>query len=94
MPGLRGTPAVTMHDVGALDRRIVVERRRSATSKPSTGEDCGDIERLALRDALGDVEQHDVAEFLQADQWASVPPICPAPMSAIFLRAIGCLPLR
>ena len=27
-----------------------------------------DIERLALRDALGDVEQDDVAQFLQADE--------------------------
>ena len=27
-----------------------------------------DVERLALRHALGDVEHHDVAEFLQADE--------------------------
>ena len=37
-------------------------------SKPSTGEDCDEVERLALRDALGDVEQHDVAEFLESDE--------------------------
>ena len=40
----------------------------SWASKPSTGEDCDEIERLALRDAFGDVEQDDVAEFLQADE--------------------------
>ena len=40
----------------------------SFASKPSTGEDWDEIERLALRDALGDVEQHDVAELLETDQ--------------------------
>ena len=28
----------------------------------------GEVERLALRDAFDDVEQHDVAQFLQADE--------------------------
>ena len=28
----------------------------------------GEVERLALRDAFGDVEQHDVAELLEADE--------------------------
>ena len=37
-------------------------------SKPSTGERLGDVERLALRHAVDDVEQHDVAQFLQAGQ--------------------------
>ena len=68
MPGLRGTPAVTMHDVGARDRRRRRWRPDSAASKPSTGADCGDVERLALRNALRDVEQHDVAEFLEAGE--------------------------
>ena len=27
-----------------------------------------EVERLALRNAFGDVEQHDVAEFLEADE--------------------------
>ena len=40
----------------------------SLASKPSTGEDCDEVERLALRDALGDVEQHDVAELLETDE--------------------------
>ena len=37
-------------------------------SKPSTGADSRDVERLALRDAFHDVEQDDVAEFLQAGE--------------------------
>ena len=28
----------------------------------------GEIERLALRHALGDIEHHDIAQFLQADE--------------------------
>ena len=40
----------------------------SLASKPSTGADCGDVERLALRDAFDDVEQDDIAEFLEADE--------------------------
>ena len=68
MPGLRGTPAVTMHDVGAVDAPRRRWCRCSLASKPSTGADCGEVERLALRHALGDVEQDDVAEFLEADE--------------------------
>ena len=54
-------------DVGAFDRLVgvgagelgveVVDRRGF-----------GDVERLALRDAFHDVEQHDVAELLEADE--------------------------
>ena len=55
------------HDIGALDRLIgigagifgveAVDRRGFL-----------DVERLALRHALGDVEHHHVAQFLQADE--------------------------
>ena len=37
-------------------------------SKPSTGADWAMIERFALRNAFDDVEQHDVAQFLQPDE--------------------------
>ena len=37
-------------------------------SKPSTGPDCAEVERLALRHAVDDVEQDDVAQFLERDQ--------------------------
>ena len=41
---------------------------RSWQSKPSTEPDWRDVERLALRQALGDVENDDVAQLLQPDQ--------------------------
>ncbi len=37
-------------------------------SKPSTGEACDKIERLALRDAFGNVEHDDVAKLFQTDK--------------------------
>ena len=54
-------------DVGAVERLIGVgagEVRVETIDRRGLR----DIERLALRHALGDVEQHDVAQFLQADQ--------------------------
>ena len=39
-----------------------------SASNPSTGAGLHDVERLAGGDAAEHVEQHDVAEFLQADQ--------------------------
>ena len=59
---LAGTPAVTMHDVGAGDVGIVVgalELGVEALDRAALGE----VERLALGNALDDVEQDDVAEF-------------------------------
>ena len=67
MPGLRGTPAVTMHDVGALDGVVVVGAGELGVEAVDR-RGLRDVERLALRDAFGDVEQHDVAELLQADE--------------------------
>ena len=64
MPGLRGTPAVTMHDVRAGDVGVVVralELRVEAFDRAGLRE----VERLALRQAFDDVEQHDVAQFLE-----------------------------
>ena len=54
-------------DVGALDRLVGVgagELGVEALDRRRLGE----VERLALRDAFGDVEQHDVAELFQADE--------------------------
>ena len=67
MPGLRGTPAVTITTsaplivgvvVGAGDRGVVALDRGALD----------DVERLALRHAVDDVEQHDVAQFLEAGE--------------------------
>jgi hypothetical protein len=57
MPGLRGT-VERLIGIGAGEMRIEpVDRGR-----------LGDIERLALWHALGDIEHHDIAQFLQADE--------------------------
>ena len=64
--------------VGAGERGVEALDRRGL----------GDVERLALRDAFGDVEQDDVAEFLEADQMGERAADLPAPISAILLRAM------
>ena len=74
-------------DVGALDRLVGIGAGKRGVEAFDRG-GLDEIERLALRNALHDVEQDDVAELLEPDQCASVPPICPAPINAIFLRAI------
>jgi hypothetical protein len=54
-------------DLGVVERLIGIgagEVRVEAVDRRGLR----DIERLALRDAFGDVEHHDVAEFLQADE--------------------------
>ena len=54
-------------DLGAVERLIGIgagEMRVEAVDRRGLR----DIERFALRHALGDVEHHDVAEFLQADE--------------------------
>ena len=54
-------------DVGAFDRRIVVGADVLGVEALDR-RGLGDVERLALRDAFRDVEEDDVAEFLQADE--------------------------
>ena len=56
-----------MHDVGALDAGVVVGAGELGV-EAFDRRGLGDVERLALRHALGDVEQDDVAEFLEADE--------------------------
>ena len=63
MPGLRGTPAVTMDTSAPADRGVVVGAlRRDVLAEHRGG--LGQVERLALRHAVGDVEQDDVAQPL------------------------------
>ena len=67
MPGLRGTPAVTMHHVGAGDVGVVAgagQARVEAVDRRGFGQ----VQRLALRHAVDDVEQDDVAQFLERGQ--------------------------
>ena len=70
MPGLRGTPAVTMQTSASLDDRVVVG---AAAGQVDVGpEDAAgllQVEGLALGHALDDVHQDHVAELpLQAEQ--------------------------
>jgi hypothetical protein len=66
MPGLRGTPAVT---ITRRHRRCrVVLRTLVARVEAVDRRRFGDVETLALRNSLGDVEEDDVPELLQADQ--------------------------
>ena len=67
MPGFRGDAGGDDADIGALDRLvgggagqfgIEAEHRRGL----------GDVERLAVRDAFRHVEEHDVAELLEAGE--------------------------
>ena len=54
-------------DVGAVDRVIGVGAGEVGVETVDRGR-LRDIERLALGHAFGDVEHHDVAELLQADE--------------------------
>ena len=67
MPGLRGTPAVTMQ-TSAPSMRLVGIGAGELGVEAVDRRGLREVERLALRHALGDVEHHDVAEFFQADQ--------------------------
>jgi hypothetical protein len=59
-----------MHDVRAFDCRVTRWHPSSEASKPSTGEDSAMSRRLALRNTVGDVEEDDVAELLEAGEEA------------------------
>ena len=63
MPGLRGTPAVTITTSDAGDIGIVI----GADECPVIAFDragLGDVEAFALRQPADDVEQNNVAKFL------------------------------
>jgi hypothetical protein len=66
MPGLRHAGGDDA-DLGIVERLVGVgagEMRIEAVDRRRLR----DIQRFALRHALGDVEQHDVAQLLQADE--------------------------
>ena len=64
MPGLRGTPAVTI-TTSAPAMSLYSDVPLMLASKPSTGPDWLEVERLALRHAVDDVEQDDVAQLFE-----------------------------
>jgi hypothetical protein len=55
------------HHVRALDVRIVLGAAVLGV-EPVNGRGLGDVETFALGDAFGDVEEHHVPQFLQADE--------------------------
>ena len=63
MPGLRGTPAVTMADVRARDVGVVAGALQGDVG-PEHRRRFGQVERLALGHAVDDVEQDHVAQGL------------------------------
>ena len=89
MPGLRAMPAVmtTMSEPGRLV--VAVRAGDAACRSPSTGADSHEVERLALRQPLDDVDQDDVGEFGSAMRCAVVAPTFPAPTTVILLRRHG-----
>ena len=54
-------------DIGAGNCSVIVRARKTGV-EAIHGAGFGNIKRLALRDALGDVEQHHVAQFFQTRQ--------------------------
>ena len=88
MPGLRGTPAVTI-TTSAPAMSLYSDVPLMLASKPSTEEDwlrssdlpCGTPSTMSKRTMS--------PSSLSPIRCARVPPICPAPMRAIFLRAMS-----
>jgi hypothetical protein len=87
MPGLRGNAGGDDADIGARDIGVIL-RALQRHIGARDGRAFGDVERLALGRALGDVEQTTSPSSFSAARWASVPPICPAPISAILFLAM------
>jgi hypothetical protein len=87
IPGLRRTPGGDDADVRAGDVGIIVrtlELRVIALDRAGLRQ----IERLALRHASTTSNRTISPSSRIAARWAKVPPILPAPISAIFLRAM------
>ena len=75
MPGLRGSPAVTMNEVRAAACRAARSVPTTRAPKPSIARHLVQVERDALRPALHDVDQHDLArQVLRAQRCAAVMP--------------------
>ena len=85
MPGLRGTPAVIDDDVGAGGLLVAV-RARDVRLVAEHGAHLVDVERLALGQALLDVDEDDVRVVAAASSCAHVAPTFPAPTTVTFRR--------
>ena len=87
MPGLRATPAVTMTTSEPL-RAVYLLAPLMAQSKPSTGEDSAKSSALPCGMPSTMSKRTTSPNSLSPARCASVPPILPAPMRAILLRAM------
>ena len=67
IPGLRGTPAVTMTTSAPAIAAVIARARQSRVDALDRGR-FGQIQRLALRHPIDDVEKNDVAQFLHRRQ--------------------------
>src|SRR5262249_45927917 len=87
MPGLRGTPAVTMQTSAPPIAAYLLVPINFA-SKPLIGDDCA-ISR-ALPWGMPSITSNSTTSpsSFNPMRWASVPPIWPAPINAILLRAM------
>lgn len=64
MPGLRGTPHGDDADIGARDIGVILRALQRGV-EAFGGTRLGNVERLALGRALGNIEKNDIAQFLQ-----------------------------
>ena len=91
MPGLRGTPAVTMQTSAPAISSYELAPL-SLASKPSIGPDSAMSSALPWGMPSAMSKSTTSPSSLSAARWASVPPICPAPISAIFDLAMPVSP--
>ena len=88
MPGLRGTPAVTMTiSAPSISEYELVPL--IVASKPSTAPLCIMSSDLPAGMPSATSNRTTSPSSFRPMRWARVPPIIPAPMSAILVRAMG-----
>ena len=92
MPGLRGTPAVTMTtSAPAMPEKSLAPFMRA--SKPSTGEASAMSSDLPWGTPSTMSNSTMSPSSFRPASSARVPPICPAPTNAILLRAMRSVPV-
>ena len=90
--GLAGNAGGDDDDVGARDRGVIACARQSGVNALDRGR-LGEIQRLALRHAVDDIEQDDVAQLLQRRQMGQRPADLAGPDQSNLLARHGLLPL-
>ena len=88
MPGLRGTPAVTMMTSAPAIAVVGAGARRAWRRSPRPGRTSARSSALPCGTPSTMSNSTTSPSSLSAARWASVPPIWPAPINAIFFRAM------